>query len=265
MTYNEILVETHGRVGVIKFNRPERRNALSDSMGDEARDVLQAFNEDRGIGAVVLTGVDPAFCGGADVGDWQRGIQQDLSPEEAGEHLATRPNWVNVIKAAKPVVCAVNGPAIGAGMTLTLSCDVRVASDRARFSMRFVRMGIVPELASTKLLPLIVGFNRALELMLSGKTIDAAEAERIGLVNRMVPHERLMDEAIEAAAQIAANPTDVLRVIKDLTWQHLGETDLQGIMVNEGKELLAATARPAFREAVSAFMEKRQPDFHKAG
>lgn len=264
MAYEEILVETHGRVGVIKFNRPERRNTLSDTMGDESREALAAFNEDEGIGAVVLTGVDPAFCGGADVGGWQRGIQQNLSPEERRAHLASRPNWVNVIKAAKPVVCAVNGPAIGAGMTITLSCDVRIASDRARFSMRFVRMGIVPELASTKLLPLIVGFNSALELMLSGKTIDATEAERIGLVNRVVPHDRLMDEAIETATQIAANPTDVLRVIKDLTWQHLGETDLQKIMANEGRELLAATARPAFREAVSAFMEKRQPDFHKS-
>ena len=263
MAYKEILAETRGRVGIVTLNRPERRNALSPMMGEEVREVVETYNADSGIGAVVLTGADPAFCGGADVGDWKRGLD---SPEEAQRErtrLGSEENWVHFWGRSKPIICAVNGPSIGAGLTMTLSADVRIASDRARFSMRFVRMGLIPELASTKLLPLIVGFNRALELMLTGKTIDAQEAERIGLVSRVVPHDQLLEEAVTLAADIAFNPTESLLVIKKLTWAHLAETDIGKVMVSEGTELLAATARPAFGEAVSAFLEKRQPDFHK--
>jgi len=261
MAYQQILTETHGRVGVIKLNRPDRRNAVSDEMRWEVRDAVDAFNADPDIGAMVFTGVDPAFCGGADVGGWKRNLDA-----EGSETRSPPPslNWVEMFSTSKPVVCAINGASIGMGLTITLACDARIASDRARFSMRFIRMGMVPELASTKLLPLIVGFNRALELMLTGKTIDAQEAERIGLVNRTVPHERLMDEALALAAEMAANPADLLQAIKRFTWQHIGESDIAKIMVTESTELRAAMTRPAFREAVNAFLEKRQPDFHKA-
>lgn len=260
MTYQQILTETRDRVGIIKLNRPDRRNAVSDEMRREVREAVDAYNADIGIGAMVLTGVDPAFCGGADVGDWKQDLDagtRDSRPPSPGL------NWVELFSTAKPIVCAVNGPSIGMGLTITLSCDARIASDRARFSMRFIRMGLIPELASTKLLPLIVGFNRALELMLTGKTIDAEEAERIGLVNRTVPHERLMDEALALAADMASNPAESLQVIKRLTWQHIGESDIPKIMLAEGTELRAGMTRPAFREAVNAFIEKRQPDFHK--
>jgi 2-(1,2-epoxy-1,2-dihydrophenyl)acetyl-CoA isomerase len=138
-----------------------------------------------------------------------------------------------VFSTAKPVVCAVNGASIGMGLTIALACDARIASDRARFSMRFIRMGMVQELASTKLLPLIIGFSRALELMLTGKTTDAQEAERIGLVNRTVPYERLMDEALALAAEMAANPTELLQAVKRFTWQHVGESDITKIMLTE--------------------------------
>lgn len=257
MIYESILVETRGRVGIVTLNRPEKRNALGRKMGDEIHDVVSAFNEDAGIGAIVITGADPAFCGGADVGDWKRDLDNDTR-ESAGGGT----NWVDFFSASKPIVCAVNGPSIGAGLTITLSCDVRIASDRARFSMRFVRIGLIPELASTKLLPLIVGFSRALELMLTGKTIDAQEAERIGLVSRVVPHDRLMDEAVALASDIAFNPTESLFAIKKLTWANLLETDIHKVMTSEGQELMAAALRPSFREAVNAFLEKRQPNFH---
>jgi 2-(1,2-epoxy-1,2-dihydrophenyl)acetyl-CoA isomerase len=263
MEYTEILTETRGRVGIITLNRPERRNALSPTMGDEMREAVEAYNADPGIGAVVLTGVDPAFCGGADVGDWKRSLDDSNEADRERARLGREENWVHFWARSKPIICAVNGPSIGAGLTMTLSADVRIASDRARFSMRFVRMGIIPELASTKLLPLIVGFNRALELMLTGKTIDAQEAERIGLVSRVVPHDRLMEEAVALAADVAFNPTESLQAIKKLTWTNLVESDLQKVMTSEGQELLAAALRPAFGEAVNAFLEKRQPDFHK--
>ena len=262
MADQQILAETRGRVGVIRLNRPDRRNAVSDEMRWGVREAIDAFNADTQIGAMVFTGVDPAFCGGADVGDWKR----NLDTGTPGSQPPSRSlNWVEMFSTSKPVVCAVNGPAIGMGLTITLACDARIASDRARFSMRFIRMGMVPELASTKLLPLIVGFNRALELMLTGKTIDAEEAQRIGLVNRTVPHERLMDEALALAAEMASNPSDLLQVIKRLTWQHIGESDIPKMMLAESTELRAAMKRPAFREAVNAFLEKRQPDFHRSG
>jgi len=260
MSYEDILVERRGRVGIVTLNRPEKRNALGGKMGAEIRDAVDAFNQDPGIGAMVITGTDPAFCGGADVGDWKRDLDNDT--RESSDGLSRGTNWVDFFGASKPIVCAVNGPSIGAGLTITLSSDVRIASDRARFSMRFVRIGLIPELASTKLLPLIVGFSRALELMLTGKTIDAQEAERIGLVSRVVPHDRLMEEAVALAGDIAFNPTESLLAIKKLTWASLVETDLHKVMTSEAQELMAAALRPSFREAVNAFLEKRQPDFH---
>jgi enoyl-CoA hydratase/carnithine racemase len=257
MTYENILVDRRDRVGIVTLNRPERRNALGRKMGDEIHEVVDGFNQDPGVGAIVLTGADPAFCGGADVGDWKRDLDNDTRESANGGT-----NWVDFLGVSKPVVCAVNGPSIGAGLTMTLSADVRIASDRARFSMRFVRIGLIPELASTKLLPMIVGFSRALELMLTGKTIDAQEAERIGLVSRVVPHDRLIDEAVALAGDIAFNPTESLFAIKKLTWAALLETDIHKVMTDESQELMAAALRPSFGEAVNAFLEKRQPNFH---
>jgi enoyl-CoA hydratase/carnithine racemase len=262
MTYEEIVAERRDRVGIVTLNRPEKRNALGGTMSREIRDAVDAFNADEGIGAVVITGADPAFCGGADVGDWKRDL--DHGTRESSDGLSKGSNWVDFFSSSKPIVCAVNGPSIGAGLTITLSCDARIASDRARFSMRFVRIGLIPELASTKLLPLIVGFSRALEMMLTGKTIDAQEAERIGLVSRVVPHDRLLEEAVALAADMAFNPTESLLAIKKLTWANLVEADLHKVMTDEAQELMAAALRPTFGEAVNAFLEKRQPDFHKS-
>ncbi|GAH63311.1 unnamed protein product, partial [marine sediment metagenome] len=146
---------------------------------------------------------------------------------------------------------------------ITLPCDVRIASEQARLSMRFVRVGVIPELTSTHLLPHIVGLGQALELMLSGKIISGEEAARIGLVNRVVPPDKLMVEAIAIAQDIAFNPAEALLAIKKLTWQNLDESDIMTIHERERQEFAAAMARPAFKEAVSAFLEKREPNFHK--
>lgn len=264
MDYEAIKTETRDRVAIITLNRPERRNALGATMGAEIRQAVDGYNEDGRIGAIVLTGADPAFCGGADVGDWKRQLDAGTSADEGSRGLRRGTNWVEFFAASKPIICAINGPSIGAGLTITLSSDVRIASDRARFSMRFVRMGLIPELASTKLLPQMVGFSRAMEMMLTGKTIDAAEAERIGLVSRVVPHDRLLDEAVAIGGAIAFNPTESLLAIKRLTWNGLVDTDLRRVMALEADELIKAATRPSFAEAVNAFLEKRQPDFHKS-
>ncbi len=257
-----ILTETSGRVGIITFNRPEKLNAMHTTMQAEMRDQIDAWNSDHDIGAVVLTGAGRAFCAGADISGWN----QDIQTRESGVEAERRPRiepWVPFVQRSKPIVCAINGPAIGAGLTTTLPCDIRIASDQARLSMRFVRVGVIPELASTHLLPHIVGLGHAMELMLSGKIINGQEAARIGLVNHVVPHEKLMEEAVNIAQEIAFNPIESLLVIKDLTWQNLDETDITVVQQREGKEFAAAMQRPSFKEAVKSFVEKRPPDFHK--
>jgi len=261
MDHEMILTETRGRVGIIVFNRPDKLNALHPAMSSEMRRQIEAWNSDPGIGAIVLTGAGRSFCSGADVGGWNQRIKQreeGREPERKGDG-----SWVTFAMESKPLICAINGPAIGAGLTITLPCDVRIASDQARLSMRFIRMGIFPELASTHLLAHIVGMGHAMELMLSGKIIDAEEAARIGLVNRVVPHAKLLDEAVDAAAKIAFNPAEHVMEVKRVAWQNLDEGDIPTVQRREGAALAAAVASPAFKEAVRAFLEKRQPDFHR--
>lgn len=262
MPYEYILTEQRGRVGIITFNKPERLNVFSDAMFGEVREAIETFNADPGVGVAILTGSGRAFCAGADIKGWDREIE---ARERGEQRRRQRPdeNWVHFVQRSKPIVCAINGLSIGVGLTMTLPCDVRIASDQARLSMRFVRVGVLPELASTRLLGQIVGITHALELMLSGRIIDAAEAGRIGLVNRVVPHEQLMDVAMETAAEIAFNPSESLAAIKSMAWAHLAETSLEAVLKREDGEFAAATERPAFKEAVKAFLEKRQPDFHR--
>ncbi|MEE9436505.1 MAG: enoyl-CoA hydratase/isomerase family protein [Candidatus Adiutricales bacterium] len=261
MSYEMILTETRGRVGIITFNRPEKLNALHATMSGEMRDQITVWNNDPNIGAIVLTGAGRAFCSGADIGGWN----QDIEKRERGEEQERRRDgsWVIFARDSKPLICAINGPCIGAGLTITLPCDIRIASDQARLSMRFIRVGIFPELASTHLLSHIVGFGQAMELMLTGKIIEAEEAGRIGLVNRVVPQDKLLDEAVATAQEIAFNPAESVMAVKKIAWQNLDEGDISVIQQREGVELAAAIAKPAFKEAVRAFLEKRQPDFNK--
>jgi enoyl-CoA hydratase/carnithine racemase len=263
MSHEMIIAEQHGRVGVVKFNNDKRLNALHPVMMGEARQQIDTWNEDSGVGAIVLTGEGRAFCAGADISGWNRQIER--SEQDNGQQRRERPAeepWTDFIIRSKPVVCAINGPAIGAGLTITLPCDVRIASPQARLSMRFVRVGVMPELASTYILPHIVGLSQALELMLSGRIINGEEAGRIGLVNRVVDADKLLDEAIATAAEIAFNPTESLLAIKRETWQHVGGGQLDEFMRNEMREFVAAQRRPTFKEAVRSFVEKREPDFH---
>lgn len=261
MPYEYILVEQRDRVGIATFNKPDRLNVFSDAMFGEVRQAIETFNDDPGVGAVVLTGSGRAFCAGADIRRWDEAIEA----RERGEEPRRRregENWIHFIQRSKPIVCAINGLSIGVGLTMTLPCDVRIASDRARLSMRFVRVGVLPELASTRLLGHIVGLTHALELMLSGRIIDAPEAARISLVSRVVPHDELLDHAVETAAEIAFNPSESLAAIKRMAWANLTETSLEEVLDRENAEFAAAIERPAFKEAVRAFLEKRQPQFH---
>ena len=263
MTYEQILVDQKDRVGILTLNRPDRLNAWTDRMHNEIRDAIETFNNDASIGAVLMTGAGRAFCAGADIRGWDNQIAESEKNGEMRRPAREEETFVHFIGRSKPVICAINGPSIGVGLTMTLPCDVRIASDQARLAMRFIRIGVLPELASTKILAHIVGMTHALELMLSGRIIPAEEAGRIGLVNRVVPHDQLMGQAMETAAEIAFNPADNVAAVKRMFWENLEEPTIEGAMKRENREFVEAMKRPHFKEAVRSFLEKRQPDFHK--
>lgn len=264
MAYENILTDQKDRVAIITLNRPERKNALNDPALAELRQAIRECNEDPTVGAMVLTGAGDGFCAGWDISNWKQGL--DGEEEKPSERSRSEDeNWVHLVQRSKPIVAAINGASIGMGLTIALPCDVRIASEKARLSVRFVRVGIVPELASSRLLSSIVGLTHAMELMLTGRIIDAQEAGRIGLVNRVVPHDELMDKAVEVAAEIARNASETLLNIKRLVWENLMATDLDQVMASEGEALRKAMEGPAFKEAVNAFTEKRAPQFEKVG
>ncbi len=262
------LFERIGRVGVITLNRPARLNAWSGEMAEGVRSHVIECNDDRDIGAVVITGAGRGFCSGADL---RRRQEQPAAP--AGDQAPrARPRSTSgnlpipeLFTSSKPIIAAVNGPAVGVGFTLTLACDIRIASDQGRLSARFVRIGLTPELASTFFLPQIVGLGHAAEMVLTGRIIDAETAYRIGLVSKVVPQEKLLDEALALGEEIAFNPMGHVRQAKQLLYNNVTNSQLSAVRLSEDIIFANATRSAAFREAGAAFVEKREPDFRKAG
>jgi enoyl-CoA hydratase/carnithine racemase len=265
MTYEQILVEPRGDVALLTLNRPERLNAWTPQMATELADAIENANDDPTIGAIVMTGAGRGFCAGADMADT---FQKRISGEDPGADTAGGQggmpadiDWVRLMRESKPIVAAVNGAAVGIGMTMILPCDVLLASDKARFGMFFIKVGLVPELASTHFLVQRMGFGRASEMCLSGRLYAADEAFTAGLVERVVPHDNLVDTALEVARGIAANPPPQLLMIKDLLTRNGATTDLDKVQRRETKLLRKCWKTPEHAEAVSAFLEKRAPKF----
>jgi 2-(1,2-epoxy-1,2-dihydrophenyl)acetyl-CoA isomerase len=251
--------ERRGRVGLITLNRPERLNAWSAEMARLVRESIEECNADDGIGAVVITGAGRGFCSGADLRpDRPAGAAAQPRRRDEEEPLPF------FMQRSKPLIAAINGPAVGIGLTLTLCCDVRLASEAARLSARFVRIGLTPELGSTYFLPQIAGLGFAAELILTGRIIDAAEAGRIGLVNRVVPQDRLLDEALALAEEIAFNPTEHVRWSKRLLYSNASNDNLRSVLQSEDEIFTQAARSEARIEAGRAFAEKRDPAFHPA-
>ncbi len=260
MTYQTILSENRNDVCLITLNRPERLNAWTYQMAEELADAVMAANADDNIGAIVMTGAGRGFCAGAD-------IEAVFKAQSEGASLARSSraqDWVGLMRDSKPVVAAVNGAAIGLGTTLILPMDYLVASTNAKLSLRFVKMGLVPELASSRFVFARVGFGKANELMLTGRTVDANEALSLGLVDRVVAPADLVESAIAVARSMGENPQVALRMIKKLATQNAAETDLKLIQQREGEGLKVAYVSPEHKEAIAAFMEKRTPDFKSA-
>ncbi|KPK46197.1 MAG: hypothetical protein AMJ77_06310 [Dehalococcoidia bacterium SM23_28_2] len=258
MSFETILCEKKGRVVTITLNRPEVLNAFTSTMGNE---LLQAFHQaedDEGVGCVVLTGAGRGFCSGADV----RGFQADIESGKPSVGVSASESLCQLMfNLKKPIIAAINGPAVGLGFTVTLPCDIRIASDKARLGAIFARVGLVPEFGSTFLLPHIVGLAKAKELTLLAKIIDAQEALDIGLVSRVVPHEELMPEAMSLATSLADGPTFTLGLVKESLHQGL-LSDLAGAEASEAQILDVCRRSPEHAEGVRSFLEKRQPRFH---
>ncbi len=250
------LFEQRGRVGIITLNRPERLNAWSREMARLVAQYINDCNNDATIGAIVLTGAGRGFCSGADL---QRprsddGERQEPAPES--EPL------VEFLQRSKPIIAAINGAAVGVGFTLPLACDIRIASEKARVSMRFVRIGLTPELGSTQILPQVAGLANAAEMMLTGRIYNADEALRMGVVNRVVPHESLLDEAIALAEEIAFNPATHVRWAKKMLHANAVNDNIRSVLQTEDEIFGQAARSPAFGEAARAFVEKRDPVFN---
>ncbi len=206
MEYRHILIEQSDGIATLTLNRPEVLNAYHPEMGDELVDAFAALRDDEGVRVVILTGAGRGFCSGVDLKYMQEQAARAERGEEfrqVGEEAFVRSFPLELASYPKPVIVAFNGAAVGAGVTLSLLCDIRIAAESAKFGLTFTKLGMLPGLGSTHLLPKIVGLGKALELVLTARIIDAREAAEIGLVNKVVADDRLMDEARSMAAMIA--------------------------------------------------------------
>jgi enoyl-CoA hydratase/carnithine racemase len=262
MAYEEILTEVRGRVGVITLNRPAKLNAWTAVMNREILDQMSEWNSDSAIGAIVVTGEGRGFCSGADIGNFAE--RAETNKEGQGETLARGGhNVTTFIRDSKPTIAAINGPAFGVGLTMVLPMDVRIASTQAKLSIRFIKMGLMPELGSTRLLAQLIGLGNATEMCLTGRAIDAAEALHMGLVTEVAEPEDLMTTAMAKADEIANNPTNAVMMIKELLRKNPLDPDLEAVMEREGLRDQIARRLPDHTEAISAFLAKRPPQFNR--
>jgi enoyl-CoA hydratase/carnithine racemase len=254
-----------GDVVVITLDRPARLNAWNTTMAGEMQHAIEDANRDSHVGAIVVTGQGRAFCAGADVAmlEERRARRVSGDPEPVGHGgMPRETDWVALCRRSKPLIAAVNGIAVGIGLTMVLPFDVIVASESAQFSVGFTKMGLLPELASSHFLVQRMGPGRASEFCLSGDVWDAAESAAARLVDRVVPSGRLLEDSLALARRIAANPRPQLQLIKTLLTQNASETDLE--LVQDREDTLNRTQcvpSPEHREAVAAFRERRAANF----
>ncbi|WP_341317081.1 enoyl-CoA hydratase [Paraburkholderia sp. IMGN_8] len=255
MQEQPVVVETVDRVGVITLNRPAQMNALNDALMDALGVALLSFDADDGIGAIVITGNAKAFAAGADIAAMAGWSYMDVYRSD----FITR-NWETIRRVRKPVIAAVAGFAMGGGCELALACDIVIAADSARFALPEVKLAMLPGAGGTQRLPRAVGKAKAMDMCLSGRTIDAAEAERSGLVSRVVAAEALLDESMALAATIASYSLPALMAIKESVNRAYESSLSEGVLF-ERRQLHARFASVDAREGMTAFLDKRKPVF----
>ncbi len=261
MAYQQIATEHDGAVARIAMNRPEKLNALTARMSDELVDAFGAAAEDPDVRCMVLTGAGRGFCAGQDLTEFADAYRGGRRPD-IREHLdRTYHKLIPVIASTpKPVVAAVNGVAAGAGLSLAVACDIRIASQDARFTQAFVKIGLVPDSGGTYFLPRVVGYAKAVELSMTGELFDAATALDMGLVSRVASSDSFEKEVQELAETLAALPTEALVAARDLIRGAL-VTDLEGALKREADAQAVMAETEDHLEGVTAFVEKREPRF----
>ena len=265
MTYDTILTERRGEVLLLTLNRPEKLNAWTPHMAEELGDAMEGGNKDPDIGAMVMTGAGRGFCAGADMEDTFsvriEGGDPGANTAEGQGGMPAGLDWVALCRSSKPLVAAINGAAVGIGVTMVLPFDFILAQPKAKLGMGFIKVGLVPELASTHFLVQRMGFGRASEMALSGRLLTGDDAFAAGLVDRVVAPDQLVDEAVALAAMIGANAAPQLRMIKQLLTLNGSDTDLDRVQARESEMLRECWRSPEHAEAVKAFIEKRDPVF----
>ena len=255
MPYENILVETNGRVGIIRLNRPKALNALCDALVRDLGAALDAFEGDSNIGAVVLTGSDKAFAAGADIKEMQSRTYMDVYLSDF-----ITAGWERVTTFRKPIIAAVAGFALGGGCEVAMMCDFIIAADTAKFGQPEVNLGVMPGSGGTQRLARFVGKSKAMDLCLTGRMMDAAEAERCGLVSRLVPADKLMEEALKAAQTIAAKSLPSTMMIKEAVNRAFETTLAEGVRF-ERRLFHSTFATEDQKEGMAAFVEKRPAQF----
>jgi enoyl-CoA hydratase len=251
-TYETILIETRERVGLVRINRPKMRNALNSTVLHELAEALETFDNDPGVGAIVVTGDDQAFAAGADIKEMA---------DATAVHMLTRshiPQFDRLRGIHKPIIAAVSGWCLGGGNELAMACDMIVASETARFGQPEINIGVIPGAGGTQRLTRAVGKALAMEMVLNNRTLTAEEARNFGLVNRVVPIERYLDEALQLADEIAARAPLAVRLGKEAV-NHAFESFLSDGLADERRSFYLLFASQDQKEGMKAFVEKRKP------
>lgn len=255
MEFENIIVETRDSVGLITLNRPDALNALNTPLMQELSQSVETMEDNPAIGAIVITGSDKAFAAGADIKEMQSKSYMDVYKED----FVTR-DWERVSRCRKPTIAAVAGFALGGGCELAMMCDMLIAADTARFGQPEIKLGILPGSGGTQRLPRAIGKAKAMDLVLTGRMMDAEEAERAGLVSRIVPAESLMEEALKMAAEIAAYSLPSVMMAKESVNRAYETTLAEGVRF-ERRLFHSAFATEDQKEGMEAFVGKRKPDF----
>lgn len=260
MDYTTIILTKQSGVAMIKFNRPEVLNAFDHVMGKEIGSAVAEIRDDNEVRCVILTGAGRAFCAGGDIKGMLSGLSSS-SPDERRAGLKSTHRWLTeLINLDKPVIAAVNGFAVGAGMSLAMAADIIIAEENAKFAQSFVGIGLAPDLASSYLLPRLVGLNKAKELTFTGETFDAHTAQCLGIVNQVVSAEELDHVTWQLALRLAQGPTKAIGLAKAMLNKSF-ETDLATFLDSEASYQSFCAGTEDFREGVQAFNEKRKAEF----
>jgi 2-(1,2-epoxy-1,2-dihydrophenyl)acetyl-CoA isomerase len=256
MSYEGLTLDKEGGIATLTLNRPQQLNAISLPVAQSMAKAIDDVHQDDSLKVLIITGAGRAFCAGLDVTTFKEVDQ--MSPEELDDLIHTLS--LPLYKLSKPTIAAINGTAAGAGLSIVMQCDIRIASQKARFSPAYIRMGLLPDAGATYFLPRIVGTAKAIELMVTGDTIDAAEAEKIGLLNKVVPEEEVMTVARELAERIAKGPSIAIKLIKQAI--HVGiHNNLEQQVEWESLAQYICLKTEDHKEGVNAFLKKRQPQF----